>query len=406
MMGACGYDQRPLDGDAYARGSGGRGGGASGGSSGPDGQSGGQGGEAGGLPIQQESFPNFGELGEPDQWGVRVPEGYSVRRIAESGQPVRGGRGYVWHDLPDGGATYPLKDGGYVYVSNCELSFGGGVGAIAFTREGHVRGAYPICTGTRRNCQGGATPRGTFLTCEEVPDGLVYECDPLGFEPPLARPELGVFQHEAVAYDEIHHVLYLSEDEWNGGLYRFVPSRVPHGLSADLSEGRLEVAAVAADGSVRWFEVPDPRCIKGTPTRFQVPETTAFNGGEGIWWRPGKVYLTTKGDDRVWEYDIRARRISVLYDGRTALNPVLTGVDAIIGTTSGELLVAEDPGNMQVVVILPNGRLKPLLQVEGQSNSEITGIAFAPGRINRFYFSSQRGNGRGLTYEMTGPFFR
>ena len=48
--------------------------------------------------------------------------------------------------------------------------------------------------------------------------------------------------------------------------------------------------------------------------------------------------------------------------------------------------------------------VSPLLQVLGQSTSEITGIAFNPAG-DRMYFSSQRGTGTaGITYEITGPF--
>ena len=41
------------------------------------------------------------------------------------------GTGYVWHGWPDGGATYPAPDGGWVYVSNSELDgTNGGASAI------------------------------------------------------------------------------------------------------------------------------------------------------------------------------------------------------------------------------------------------------------------------------------
>jgi uncharacterized protein len=60
-------------------------------------------------------------------------------------------------------------------------------------------------------------------------------------------------------------------------------------------------------------------------------------------------------------------------------------------------------------VILPNGELKTLVQIEGQDESEVTGPAFDPSGT-RLYFSSQRGpSGQsidGVTYEVTGPFHR
>lgn len=392
MMVGCGRDQRraPLR----------HGLSATGGSGGVDSGIGGEGGEAGRLVG---SFPNFGELGEPNEDGVRVPPGYQARIVAVSGEEVPGSGGYIWHDFPDGAATFPHVDGGYIYVSNSEISTGGGVGAIRFDAGGNVVDAYSICRGTRMNCQGGATPGGKFLTCEEVPTGLVYECDPLGLVDPIVRPGLGVFRHEGLAYDPETHIIYLSEDEVDGCFYRYRPDGL-RGGEPDIRVGVMEVASVDDRGAVTWLEVPDPTFSGVTPTRGQVARATAFRGGEGIWWREGKVYLTTKGDNRVWEYDVQREEMNVLYDASTARNPVLTGVDTIIGTTGGELLVAEDAGDMQVVVILPSGELRPLLQIEGQSSSEVTGLAFEPYGQKRLYFSSQRGNARGITYEMTGPF--
>ena len=60
---------------------------------------------------------------------------------------------------------------------------------------------------------------------------------------------------------------------------------------------------------------------------------------------------------------------------------------------------------MELVIITPEGEAAPLLRVANQSGSEITGPAFDPSG-SRLYFSSQRGgsNGRGITYEVRGPF--
>jgi secreted PhoX family phosphatase len=68
------------------------------------------------------------------------------------------------------------------------------------------------------------------------------------------------------------------------------------------------------------------------------------------------------------------------------------------------MLVAEDGDDMQLCLLGPNGEAAPLLQVLGHPSSEIAGPAFSPDGT-RLYFSSQRGgDGRGVTYEVTGPF--
>ena len=341
----------------------------------------------------------YGALREPDANGLRLPPGFQSRVLAVTGESV-GASGYVWHGWPDGGAVFP-DERGWIYVSNAELFFAGGVGALRFDRHGEVVDAYSICAGTRRNCAGGATPWGTWLTCEEVPFGLVHECDPLGEAPAIARPALGRFNHEAVACDPEEHRLYLTEDRSDGRLYRFTPD-----VWGQLDTGLLEVAEIHEGDRVRWHPVPAPDPAAGQPeTRRQVPESTAFDGGEGIVFDGGFVFFTTKGDDRVWELDVRADRIRVIYDRRRSPHPQLSGVDNITTTPDGKLIVAEDGGDMELVQVDPaTGLALPLLRVEGQPHSELAGPAFSPdGR--RLYFSSQRGfDGRGLTYEVRGPF--
>src|SRR5699024_9738652 len=98
-----------------------------------------------------------------------------------------------------------------------------------------------------------------------------------------------------------------------------------------------------------------------TPTRHQLAETTSFDGGEGIWYHDGEVYFSTKGDTKVWVYETASSKLSVLYDGAALADPPLTGVDNVTVSCCGDVLVAEDGGNMQIVAILPSGELKPLL---------------------------------------------
>jgi secreted PhoX family phosphatase len=95
--------------------------------------------------------------------------------------------------------------------------------------------------------------------------------------------------------------------------------------------------------------------------------------------------------------------LRIIYDVATSPTPVLRGVDNVTVASNGRVLVAEDGGDLQVCVLDGTGNAAPLLQVTGQSSTEITGPAFNPAG-DRLYFSSQRARTNGITYEVRGPF--
>jgi secreted PhoX family phosphatase len=353
------------------------------------------------APAQPGAGP-YGPLGSPDANGIRLPSGFTSRVVARSGQTVPG-TSYTWHNAPDGGACY--ADGtGWIYVSNSEINPGGGASAVKFSSTGAITGAYRILSNTRTNCAGGKTPWNTWLSCEEVDRGYVYETDPWGAKAAVRRDAMGRFKHEAAAADPVRQVIYMTEDVSDGCFYRFRPT-----TWGNLSSGTLEVmvAGTGTSGPVTWARVPDP--TGATATRNQVSGAKRFNGGEGCYYADDTCWFTTKGDNRVWQYNAAAQTIELAYDDSlvTSGTAPLTGVDNVTGASSGDLYVAEDGGNMEICVITPDDVIAPFLRIDNQSGSEITGPAFSPdGR--RLYFSSQRGttgtSSGGITYEVTGPF--
>ncbi|MFF5569686.1 alkaline phosphatase PhoX [Streptomyces luteogriseus] len=353
------------------------------------------------APAQPGTGP-YGPLGSPDTNGIRLPAGFTSRVIARSGQRV-GTTSYTWHNAPDGGACY--ADGtGWIYVSNSEINPSGGASAVRFSSTGAITAAYRILSSTRQNCAGGKTPWNTWLSCEEVSLGYVYETDPWGTNAAVQRAAMGRFKHEAAAADPVRRVIYLTEDETNGRFYRFVPT-----TWGNLSSGRLQVmvAGSATSGSFTWTDIPDP---DGSPTatRSQVSASKSFNGGEGCHYANDTVWFTTKGDNRVWQLNLLDNTYELAYDDSLVDGTApLTGVDNITGTSSGDLFVAEDGGTMEICVITPDDVVASFLRIDGQSASEITGPAFSPDGT-RLYFSSQRGtsgsSSAGITYEVTGPF--
>ena len=370
--------------------------------------------------LPDESPPDWcgwGPLQKSNQYDMRLPAGFTARVVARSDKPPIKGEKFKWHRAPDGGACFATEDEGWIYVSNSELGRArGGASALRFDRSGDLVDAYPILRNSNSNCAGGATPWNTWLSCEE-PDraprrGVVWECDPYGRQEAVARTALGLFRHEAVAVDSDEGILYMTEDMGRGCLYRYIPSGQDAAGRYDLTSGDLQVACWTSEArdKLRWETVPDPSAAQ-VPTREQVEAAAHFSGGEGIAWHDGKVFFTTKNDNRLWRYDTASQSIDIMYDDAHFSSPVLRGVDNVTITCTGDVLVAEDGDNMQLVAVNSRGEVQPLVQMIGHELSEMAGPAFNP-QYTRLYFSSQWGRtgsrhgSGGTTYEVTGPFRR
>ena len=367
------------------------------------------------APARPGPGPYGPPAGSPNELGLALPDGFRSRLLAKGNAPVVG-TSYDWHIFPDGAATYALPDGGWILVSNSEVPVpkeipttlpfgggplnGGGASAIRFRADGSVASAYRILTGTSTNCAGGKTPWGTWMSCEETDEGRVWECDPFGEKRAVVHPAMGVFSHEALAVDPVGRRLYLTEDEGDGGFYRFTPDNYP-----DCSSGLLEIAFVDRNDADHWNRVPDPSA-RTTPTRRQTG-MTQFQRGEGAWYDSGIVYVATTRDNKIHAYDPLTETIEVVYDQRAGDGP-LNGVDNVTAAPSGDIYVCEDNGTNQIDlgILTPEGEVARFLTASGPEHemSELAGVCFDPSG-KRMYLSSQRGlGGPGATFEITGPF--
>ena len=198
----------------------------------------------------------YGPL-QPDPAGLLdLPTGFRYDVVTQAGRPLAGAVSGTVPGRPDGTASFPGPNGGVYLVNNHEQSTGdafpavadasltydpasgGGTTTILVDKHNQLVQEYVSLAGTFSNCAGGATPWGTWLSCEETEQranatftkdhGYVFEVSPTDSSAnaqPTPLTALGRFAHEAVVADPNRGHLYLTEyaSNHNGFLYRFTP---------------------------------------------------------------------------------------------------------------------------------------------------------------------------------------
>ena len=156
-----------------------------------------------------------------------------------------------------------------------------------------------ILKNTIRNCAGGVTPWNTWLSCEEYDKGIVWECDPNTKEVKQHK-KMGIFSHEAAAVDPKTNIIYLTEDDINGLIYRYLPS------------GILEAACYGNNDKVIWRKI-DPLV---TPNKSQVNDGIKNNKWEGCTYHPDGFIYIVESRKGIYRYDIEKNTLKLFFEIR------------------------------------------------------------------------------------------
>ncbi len=335
----------------------------------------------------------------------------------------------------------------------------GGVTSLAFdTKSGKLLSSHLVLNGTDNNCNGGHTPWGSWLTCEESTvgprqgyekkHGYVFEvpAKARGVIEPVPIKAMGRFEHEAAVVDPKTGIVYMTEDNGDpaDGFYRFLPD---HGRHLHRG-GKLQMLAVRGRSRYdttkgqkvgrklhcEWVTIDDP-----DPDHADVHPDSVFQQGrekgaakfialEGAKWKRGSChFVASEGGDaelgQIWRYTPRGHKhglLQLLYESTKAKK--LEEPDAIAVSPRGGVVVCEDGdggdpgGDNYIRVLAPTGKLETVARndtpldlhrwEEGKKGtfgrSEWSGAVYSPDGQWLFVHIQYPGK----TYAITGPWER
>ncbi|SDI98424.1 alkaline phosphatase PhoX [Alteribacillus bidgolensis] len=380
------------------------------------------------------STAGYGPLVKDPGGILDLPKGFQYRIISEEGGKLSDGR-----PIPamfDGMAAFPGKQNSTVLIRNHELSGNtsypvegknpynknetGGTTALVVGPNRELEDEYITSAGTIRNCAGGATPWGTWLTCEETLNrghGYVFEVDPDDPEGNISKTpirDMGAFSHEATATDPETGIVYLTEDSSPSFFYRFIPNDRSQKVGALQKGGTLQAAALEESSStsagnfdsgqnfsIVWKDVdpekPSDDAIAKDCIQFSRLEGAYFAGG--VFWFDD----TSAGDKnlgRVYRYIPATNTLELFYESTDSND--LEMPDNICITPWGDLWIAEDGGGVdRIVGLTPEGEAYTFAE-NRLNNSELAGPTFSTNG-QTFFVNIQS---PGITFAIWGPFAR